>query len=125
MKAGDRPALRIIKRSADRRISPPSERRFPPVVQVLTLTAPHIQERLQDIAMIGYRSGLDSEEICEELHTYARALGYDVTIGVQEVRTDEMPSFRGETVLSTLMLVDLQVAELMIDPSTLVNEQAS
>lgn len=125
MKAGDRPALKIVKRSANtREATVPSVRRFPPVVQVLTMTAPHIQERLQNIAMIGFRNGDESEQICEELHTYARTLGYDVTIGVQEVRTEEMPSFRGVTVCSTIMLVDLKVVERIIDPGMFAGDQA-
>lgn len=80
------------------------------------MTAPHLQQRLQDIAMVGYREGEDTEAICDELHGYANSLGYDVTIGIQEVTTSEMPSFPGITVKSTLLLVDLAVASRLLDP---------
>lgn len=107
----DRPALHIVKRGelqpSERAQRASLEQRFPPVVQVLNMTVPHIQERLQDIATIGFRRGLDSEAICSELYGYARTLDYDATIGVQEVCTDQMPSFAGRTVASALMLVDL------------------
>jgi hypothetical protein len=80
------------------------------------MTAPHLQQRLQDIAMVGFREGIETESICDELHGYANSLGYDVTIGIQEVTTSEMPSFPGITVKSTLLLVDLAVASRLLDP---------
>lgn len=108
----DRPTLRLVPRpnEAFRASDPqkPPVRRFPPIVQVLNLTVPHIQDRLQDIAMVGFRRGLSSTLICEEIHRYARTLDYLATIGVQEVRTAEMPSFANQVITSTLMLIDLQ-----------------
>jgi hypothetical protein len=125
MQAGDQPVLRIVKRSGDVALPRAAhERRFPPVVQVLTLTAPHIQQRLQDLAMIGFRNGDGTEAICNEVHAYARTLGYDVTIGVQEVRSDEMPSFDGSTVCSTLMLIDLRVPCNTVDPTVFTGDHA-
>lgn len=119
MDVGERRQLRIVKKSAGvDRSARPSIRRFPPVVQVLTMTAPHLQQRLQDIAMIGFRDGDDIDTICGELHGYAHSLGYDVTIGIQDVSTSEMPSFPGITVKSTLLLVDLAVASRLLDPPT-------
>lgn len=110
-RGSDRAALRIVKRGeqqpGERTPRSAPEQRFPPVVQVLNMTVPHIQERLQDIATMGFRRGLDCESICSELYGYARTLDYEATIGVQEVRTDQMPSFAGRMVASALMLVDL------------------
>ncbi len=101
--------LRLVKSVADTATSAqPQLRRFAPAVQVLTPTAPHIQERLQDIAMMGFRKGLSTEDICGELYGYARTLDYTATIGVQEVVTEEMPSFPGQKVSAALMLVDLK-----------------
>lgn len=106
----ERPTLRLVPRptNAPRDPQKPLVRRFPPIVQVLNLTVPHIQDRLQDIAMMGFRRGLSSSLICDELHRYARSLDYIATIGVQEVKTADMPSFGGQVIASTLMLIDLQ-----------------
>ena len=58
--------------------------------------------------MMGFRRGLSTEDICGELYGYARTLDYRATIGVQEVVTEDMPSFPGEKVASALLLVDLK-----------------
>lgn len=107
-----RAALRLVdlEKEAGRINARPDVHRFPPTVQVLNMTTPHIQERMQDIAMIGFRRGLKSDAICVELHTYARTFDYEATIAVQEVKTREMPSFPGSTVVSAIMLVDLRPA---------------
>src|SRR5690625_8040048 len=88
--------LRLVKSVADTATSAqPQLRRFAPAVQVLTPTAPHIQERLQDIAMMGFRKGLSTEDICGEVYDYARTLDYTATSGVQDVVPEEMPACPG------------------------------
>ncbi len=108
----NRPVLRLVPRPDRAAIGreTASEHRFPPIVQVLNPTLPHIQERMQGIATMAFRRGLDSKAICSELASYVQTSGYEATIGVQDVKTDQMPSFQDGTVVCTIMLVDLNPA---------------
>lgn len=104
-------ALRLIKPgrrgTAESDTSARPTHRFAPVVQVLNPVLPHIEVRIQQIATMGFRRGLDNEAICEELSRYARTFDDEATVGFQQVTSDEMPSFRGGTVVSGLIIVDL------------------
>lgn len=107
LKSNDRPPLRLI-RCGERANEQPQEVRFAPRVQVLNEAESHLEDRLQDVARAAFERGLDNHAICAEVLRHAEALDYDATIGVQEVRSDEMPSFEGRLVVSTVMLIDLQ-----------------
>ncbi len=85
----------------------PVTHRFPPVLQVLTRTAPHIEQQLAAIATQAHQQGKTLAEICREIYYYARSLGYHATIGMQEVYSSNMPSFPDQTVISALLMVDL------------------
>lgn len=104
------PTLRLVERasiSSGNGADVTSVHRFPPVVQVLNPVLPHIQERMQGIATMGFRRGLDDLAICDELSSYARTFDSEATIGIQRVSSDQMPSFQGDRVASTFVMVDL------------------
>ena len=86
----------------------PVARRFPPVIQVLTVDDPSAERELAVCATESYREGKTLEDICTDVHKMARTLGYDAAIGVQEVYSTTMPSFPGQTVISALLMLDLR-----------------
>jgi hypothetical protein len=86
----------------------PVARRFPPVIQVLTVDDPSAEHQLAACANESYREGKALRDICTDVHRLARAIGYDATIGVQEVYSTSMPSFPGQTVISALLMLDLR-----------------
>ena len=86
----------------------PVARRFPPVIQVLTVDDPSAEQQLSGCATESYRAGKALRDICTDVHRLARSLGYDATIGVQEVYSTSMPSFPGQTVISALLMLDLR-----------------
>ncbi len=86
----------------------PVARRFPPVIQVLTVDDPSAERQLSECANESYRTGKALRDICTDVHRLARSLGYDATIGVQEVYSTSMPSFPGQTVISALLMLDLR-----------------
>ena len=85
-----------------------SVRRFPPALQILVPVSLEVQQKLQQTVLKHFQQGKTLDVICWELYNTALALGYHATIGVQEVSSNSMPSFAGQTVLSALLLVDLQ-----------------
>lgn len=92
-----------------RRSTPvPVARRFAPVVQVLTPVDPGAEARLLAVARQSFAEGKALKDICADLYRFARASGYEATIGVQEVYSTSMPSFPGQTVISALLMVDLR-----------------
>lgn len=86
----------------------PVARRFSPVIQVLTVDDPSAENQLAARANESYREGKVLQDICNDVHKLARSLGYDATIGVQEVYSTSMPSFPGQTVISALLMLDLR-----------------
>ena len=86
----------------------PLLRRFPPVLQFLTTHSPDVEARLRGLCLDAYRRGKSLEDICSEIYNFAFSLGYEATIGVQEVYSSSMPSFPQQTVMSALLLIDLQ-----------------
>ncbi len=86
----------------------PVARRFAPVVQVLTPVDPGAEARLLAVARQSFAEGKALKDICTDLYRFARASGYEATIGVQEVYSTSMPSFPGQTVISALLMVDLR-----------------
>ncbi len=93
--------LRSVPRAATRR--------FPPVIQVVTQTAPYVEQQLSANAIEAFHRGLTVQQICAELKVLARSLGYEATIGVQEVYSSEMPSFPDQTIISALLIVDMRL----------------
>jgi|GEM_PF-6828914 len=83
-------------------------RRFPPVLQVLTRTAPYVEQQLSAFATQSFQQGKTVAKICQDLTTYSRSLGYDATIGVQEVYSSDLPSFKDQTVMTALLMIDLR-----------------
>lgn len=83
-------------------------RRFPPVLQFLTRPDALVEQQMETIALQAHRKGMSLKQICQEVYYYARSVGYEATLGVQEVYSGEMPSFPGQTVMSALLLVDLK-----------------
>ena len=86
----------------------PVARRYPPVVQVLTPMDASVEHQLSAFALQSYKQGKALKEICRDLYHYAHSLGYEATIGVQEVYSASMPSFPGQTVISALLMVDVR-----------------
>ena len=86
----------------------PVARRYPPVIQVLTAMDPAVEQQLSALAKQSYKQGKALKEICRDLYHFAHSLGYEATIGVQEVYSASMPSFPGQTVISALLMVDVR-----------------
>ena len=86
----------------------PVARRYPPVVQVLTAMDPAIEQQLSAFARQSYKQGKPLKDICRDLYHFAHSLGYEATIGVQEVYSASMPSFPGQTVISALLMIDVR-----------------
>lgn len=86
----------------------PLVRRFPPVLQFLTQVDPLVEQQMHTIVVQAHRKGMTLNQICEEVYYHARSLGYEATLGIQEVYSAGMPSFPNQTVMSALLLVDLQ-----------------
>ncbi len=94
---------------AHRRSAPtPVLRRFPPVLQFLTTQPPDVEVQLRAISLEAFRRGKRLEDICSDIYDFALSLGYRATIGVQEVYSSSMPSYPGQTVMSGMLLIDLQ-----------------
>ena len=83
-------------------------RSFPPVVQILTPVDPAVENKVGELVWKGHRAGRDLEEICGGIHAMLTRLEYNPAISVQEVYTSNMPSFRGETISTALILIDLR-----------------
>ena len=97
--------------SAERRVRThpvPVARRFPPVLQILTVNDPDAEHQLTARAHDSYREGKALRDICADVHDLARTIGYEASIGVQEVFSTTMPSFPGQTVISALLMLDLR-----------------
>jgi hypothetical protein len=86
----------------------PVARRFPPVVQLLTGSDPVLEQQLAAVVRHSFQEGKPLKDICADLYRFARSAGFDATIGVQEVYSTSMPSFRGQTVISALLMLDMR-----------------
>lgn len=86
----------------------PVARRYPPVVQVLTPADPSVEQQLSAFARQSYKQGKALKDICRDLYHFAHSLGFEATIGVQEVYSASMPSFPGQTVISALLMIDVR-----------------
>jgi len=84
--------------------------RMPPVVQFLAAVDPSLSRYLTNIALQGYLRGSDAHAICDEVYGMALRLGYTAVINTQDVYAAGMPSFPGQRILTTLVMVDLQAA---------------
>lgn len=83
-------------------------RAFPPAVQILTPVDPAVENKVAELVWKAHRAGRDLEEICGGIHSLLSRLEYNPAISVQEVYTSNMPSFRGETISTALILIDLR-----------------
>ena len=86
----------------------PVLRRFPPMLQFLTSNSAPVEKQLESIAVQAFRNGSDLEEICSEIYNFAMSLGFKATIGMQEVYCSDMPSFPNQTLMTALLMIDLQ-----------------
>ena len=86
------------------------EVRFPPVLQFLTSPPSDVLLSLRTAARQSFAAEKSVDAICSDVYHAALELGYQATIGVQEVYSSSMPSFPGQTVRSALLMVDLQAA---------------
>ena len=86
----------------------PRTRRLAPVLQFVTPVDPYAERLLRSVAASGHAEGRSLEEVCYALHVRAAALGYGATLAVQEVSSRAMPSYPGQTVVTPLLLLDLQ-----------------
>lgn len=55
-----------------------------------------------------FAEGHTLDQICSIIYFRAQAFGFEATIGVQEVFSTSMPSFRDQTVTSALLMIDLR-----------------
>lgn len=84
----------------------PVVRRFPPSLQFLTRAEQSVEAQLQAIAIRTFNDGKTLDQICGALYQAGLSLGYRLTIGLQEVYSSKMPSFPGQTVMTSLIMVD-------------------
>ena len=86
----------------------PVLRRFPPMLQFLTINQAAVEKQLESVAVQAFRNGSDLDDICSEIYNFAMSLGFKATIGMQEVYCSEMPSFPNQTLMTALLMIDLQ-----------------
>jgi hypothetical protein len=108
--------------SADQRVDRPSApgrdrtspkpllRRFPPVLQFVTKQRSDVAADLNRLATQGYDRGLSLDDIRSELIAYLSSRGFGAFIRVHEVRSEDMPSYPGQTILTGMLIVDLKQA---------------
>ncbi|HEX7072104.1 MAG TPA: hypothetical protein VF190_14925 [Rhodothermales bacterium] len=92
-------------------------RRFPPVLQFLTRSSPHVEREIRARTLEAFRRGKSIEQICSDIYRTALECSFYATIGVQEVSSRSMPSFPEETVVSALLMIDLRY-----DPEIVITE---
>lgn len=88
--------------------SAPRTHRFAPILQFVTPVDPYVERELRALGYASHEQRRSTDEVCYALHLRASSLGYDATIAVQEVTSRAMPSFAGQTVITPLLLLDLQ-----------------
>ena len=86
----------------------PAVRRFPPVLQFLTFQRTDVNSTLRRVSAAAFEYGMSLDEIRDEIVTSALELGYSAAIRMQEIRTEDLPSYPEQTIYTGLMLVDLQ-----------------
>ena len=86
-------------------------RRLPPVLQFVVPVSSEVKMALHQVAQEQFAQGKSLDVICWEVYNCALSYGYYATIGVQEISSRNMPSFPGETVVASLLLVDLRPVE--------------
>jgi hypothetical protein len=79
-----------------------------PLVQVISQSPARAEEALQLVCRWAHQKGYSVPDTCKEVHKRARELGYEAVLNVQEIASSTMPSFPDRTVMSALILVDLQ-----------------
>ena len=80
---------------------------FPPVLQFVTPTDPLIEQKLRLFVEQGHRKRLRFDRLCEELHRYARAIGYDAVLSAHEVQSTDVFSYGADAVKSGLILMEV------------------
>lgn len=99
---------RVDRGASSRRRSDGTVRSFPPVVQILTPVDPAVENKVEELVWKGHRAGRDLEEICGGIQALLSRVDYNPAISVQEVYTSNMPSFKGQTISTALILIDLR-----------------
>lgn len=93
----------------------PALRRFPPVLQFLTTQRSDVNATLRRVSVAAFEYGMSLDDIRDEIVTCAVELGYRAAVQMQEIRTENLPSYPEETIYTGLMLVDLQPITLLMD----------
>lgn len=84
--------------------------RMPPVLQFVVPVDPNLSRYLMNAALQRHLAGGDSRAVCDEVYMTALRQGFHATINVQEVVAAGMPSFPGQRILTTLVMIDLRPA---------------
>jgi hypothetical protein len=61
----------------------PVIRRFPPALQFLTRSDPHVEQQLHTVGVQSFHAGRTLEQVCSDIYYQALSMGYAATIGVQ------------------------------------------
>ena len=85
-------------------------------MQFLTNVDPAVQNHLTSLAWQGHRQNRGLNEICAGLSALSKAMGYEAAIGVQEVTTENMPSYPGQKVMTALIMIDIRPAPSRAEP---------
>lgn len=104
----DRRCDRAATPGRDRTAPQPLLRRFPPVLQFVTKQRSDVTADLNRLVTQGYERGLSLEDIRAELMKFLSSRGFRAFIRVHEVRSEDMPSFPGQTILTGMLIVDLK-----------------
>ena len=81
--------------------------RMPPVVQFLANVDPGLARYLTSVALQTHLRGGDGRAVCDEVYAMAMRLGYTAVLNMQEVFATGMPSYPGQRVITTFVMVDL------------------
>jgi hypothetical protein len=81
--------------------------RLQPVIQYVSNVDLSVQYRLSNAAQIAHAEGRNVYEICSSIKSVALSLGFNPIIRVQGVESEDMPSFPGRTIITALILIDL------------------
>ena len=81
--------------------------RMPPVVQFLANVDPGLARYLTSVALQTHLRGGDGRAVCDEVYAMSMRLGYTAVLNMQEVYATGMPSYPGQRVTTTFVMVDL------------------
>ena len=83
-------------------------RRIAPSLLFLRPADSFLESQLREAGSAAHEAGLPIDEVCAAVYHAGISCGYRVTLAVQEVFSNNMPSFPGQTVMTALIMVDLE-----------------